>query len=148
MNSLKLMSKLCSLIAEYSADDFDRAATTVTANSELGQALASLAKVRRALARPASPPVERPRPATSTETVQPQNDPLARLEEMLLDYSLFGSNRDLVACLQDLELPVEFRYREGRPRIIKKLLRYGGDLPLAQQQSLVENLENQGRLRS
>jgi hypothetical protein len=156
MRNLEILSKVYELLAEHESDEFEGAAATPGVGESLRLVLGALADARLALAAT----MERETTGPSGARAVPARRPVAlvaaeeggangggvllnQIESLLVDQAVFSSNRDLVNWLESLRLPLEFRYREGRPRIVKKFIKFAEAQPPAKQRTILKRLQKQ-----
>ena len=132
MNALEIIGKLYTLLSECNSRELGEAAS-IAGDSDLGFALAELAKAKQAIESKQhgkhnrrvptnSQPSVVPSHDQSTKRIPPRNGIESRLERIVLDPRVISSNSELAIFLTSLGLDATFRKKDGRQIMLRKLL--------------------------
>jgi hypothetical protein len=135
-DAMQLLARIFALLSECTASDFDRAAAAAGNSSTLASALRHLAEYKRehgqtlplhsATGAEPSPTsftkaaAERKGMSVGSSTLPPQL--VARLKEVILSTQHFAQTRELIGHLQKSGITARFLQKEGRARILSKVL--------------------------
>jgi len=149
MDPLKILSSIYDLLASSSSKDLESAANAAGNNSDISEALWMLAKYRRRhnIGTSTTKSSKRKRaepPLITGKSVKQSNATLyngmtTQLEKVVYsDY--FHSNEELAAYLDSVGMPVKFNRKDGRSRMVQKIVTNIKKLPYSEQKKILSNI--------